>query len=78
MRGEEKRRNKIKGRRRRFKTNFTCVTGDVSGIDKSVAEKPYLNRGFLSVTVGILTIDGNAAPSSTYASFNDDAPHPPD
>ena len=59
------------------KKDSTCVTGEVSGIDRSVAENPYLNLGFLSVTVGILTIDGSAAPSSTYASFDDDAPHPP-
>ena len=53
------------------------MIGDVSGIESNVAEKPYLNRGLLTVTVGILTIDGKAAPSMTYISFDDDAPHPP-
>lgn len=53
------------------------MIGDVSGIDSNVAENPYLNLGLLTVTVGILTIAGKAAPSMTYISFDDDAPHPP-
>jgi hypothetical protein len=51
--------------------------GDVSGMDSKVAEKPYLNRGMRIVFVATLTISGKAAPSSTYSSLEDDAPHPP-
>ena len=56
---------------------LTWVMGETSGILSSVALNPYLNRGVLTVTHGTRTTRGNAAPSSTDSSFDEDELHPP-
>ena len=61
-----KKRKEENGRKEKksFENDSTCVTGEVLVLvsDKSVAEKPNLNVGIPRVTVGILTVDGGAAP----------------